>query len=49
MPGGGDKVGGDVWVTDDGRGTLLPGVAEGTGALQGGDGGGIIGGAQDDT
>ena len=39
-------------MTDDGRGTLLPGAAEGTVAVQGvwgGSGGGIIGGAQDDT
>ena len=36
---------------DDGRGNLLPGAAEGTGAVQGvwgGDGGWIIGGTQDD-
>ena len=39
-------------MTDDGRGTLLPGEAEGTGAVQGvqeGDVSGIIGGAQDAT
>ena len=52
MPGGGDPVGGGVWVTDDRIGDLLTGSTEGTGAVQGewgGDGGGIIGGAQDDT
>ena len=38
-------------MTDDRRGTLLPGVVEGTGAVQGvqgGYGGNIICGAQDD-
>ena len=52
MPGGGDPVRGGVQAKGDGRGTLLPGAAEGTGAVQGvwgGDGGGIIGRAQDDT
>ena len=52
MPGGGEPDGGGVWATDDRRGTLLPGAAEGTGEVQGvrgEDGGGIIGGAQDDT
>ena len=52
MPVGSDPVGGGVQVTNDGRGTYLPGAAEGTGALQvvwGRDGGGIIGGSQDDT
>ena len=39
-------------MKDDGRGALLPGASEGMGAVkgvQGGDGGGIIGGAEDDT
>ena len=52
MPGGGDPVGGGVWETDDRRETLIPGAAEGTDAVQGvqgGDGGRIIGRAQDDT
>ena len=52
MPGGGDPVRGGVQMTDDGRGALLPGASEGTGAVQvvhEGDGSGIIGGAQDDT
>ena len=52
MTGGGDPVGGGVRATDDGRGTLLPGAAEGMIAVQGvrgGDGGGIIGRTQDDT
>ena len=52
MPGGGDPVGGGVKSTDDGRGTHLPGEAEGTGAVQRvqvGDGDGIIGEAQDNT
>ena len=52
MPCGGDPIVGGVWVIDDRRGTHLPGEAEGTGAvqgLQGGDGGRIIIGAQDDT
>ena len=51
MPGGGDPFGGGVWATDDGIGTHLPRAAEGTDTVQGvrgGDGGGIIGGAQDD-
>ena len=52
MPGGGDPVRGGVRVTDDGRGTFLLGVAEGTGAVQGvrvGDGGWIYGRANEDT
>ena len=52
MSGGGDPVGGGVQATDDGIGTLLPGAAEGTGAVQevrGGDGGWIYGRAHDDT
>ena len=52
MPGGGDPVGGGVQATDDGRGTLLPGAAEGTGAVQGvrgGDGGCIDGRAHEYT
>ena len=52
MSGSGDIVRGGVRATDDGIGILLPGAAEGTGAVQGvwrGDGDGIIGGAQDDT
>ena len=52
MPGGRDPVRGGVRATGDGRGTLLPVAAEGTGAVKGvrgGDGGGIIGGAQDGT
>ena len=52
MPGGGNPVGGGIRATDDGRGTLLPGVSEGTGEVKGvwgEDGGRIIGGAQDDT
>ena len=52
MSGGGDPVGGGVHATDDRRGTRLPGASEGTGSVQGvqgGDGGGIIGGAQYDT
>ena len=52
MPGGGDPVVGGVLDTDDRRANLLPGAAEGTGAVQGvqgGYGGGIFGGAQDDT
>ena len=39
-------------MTDDGRGTLLQGAEEGTGTVQGvrgGDGGWVIGEAQDDT
>ena len=51
MTGGGDPVGGGVQATDDGRVTLLPGVAEGTGAVKGvrgGDGGWIYGRAHDD-
>ena len=47
-----DPVGGGVRATDDGRGTPIPGATEGTGAVQGVQGGdrrGIIGGAQDDT
>ena len=51
MPGGGDPVGGGVRAMDDGRGTLIPVAAEGTGAVQvvrGGDGGGIVGEAQYD-
>ena len=45
-------VRGDVWATDYGRGTLLPGAEEGTGAvrgMRGGDGGWIDGRAYDDT
>ena len=34
MTGGGDPYGGGVRETDDRRGTLLPGAAEGTGAVQ---------------
>ena len=52
MLGGGDPVGGGVWETDDGIGTLLNGVAEGTGAVQGvrgGDSGWIDGMAHEDT
>ena len=52
MPGGGEPVRGGVRATDDGRGTHLPEAADGTDAVQrvwGGDGDGIIGGAQDDT
>ena len=52
MPGGGYPVRGGVQVTDDRRGTFLPGETEGTGPVQGvrgGDGGGIFGGSQDDT
>ena len=52
MPGGGDPVGGGVQATDEGIGTFLPGATEGTGpvqGVQGGDGGGIFNGAQDDT
>ena len=50
--GGRDPVVGGVQATHDGRGTLLPGASEGTGGVegvQGGDGGWIIGGAQDAT
>ena len=32
---GRDPVRGGVWATDYGRGTLLPGVEEGTGAVRG--------------
>ena len=52
MPGGRDPVGGGVRATDDGRGTFLPGAAEGTGAVQGvqgGDGRLINGRAHADT
>ena len=52
MPGGGDPIGGVVRAKDDGRGTLLLRVSEGTGAVQGvwgGDGGWIIGGVLVDT
>ena len=35
MPGGRDPVVGGVRAADDGRGTLLPGAAEGTVAVQG--------------
>ena len=52
MPGGRDPVGGGVQATDDGRGTFLPGAAEGTGAVkgvQGGDGSWIDGRAHEDT
>ena len=51
MPGGGDPVVGVVRASDDRRGTLLTGVTEGTGKVQGvrgGDGGGIFVGAKDD-
>ena len=43
---------GGVRATDDGRGNLLPGAAEGTGAVQGvqgGDGGWIYGRAHENT
>ena len=33
IPGGRDSFGGSVQETDDGRGTLLPGLSEGTGAV----------------
>ena len=52
MPGGGDPVGGGVRAMDDGRGTFLPGAAEGTGAMlgvRGGDGDWVDGGAYEDT
>ena len=52
MLGGGEPVVGGVWATDDGRGNLLPGAAEGMGAVQGvrgGYGGRIFCGAKDDT
>ena len=52
MTGGSYPVGGGVRATGDSRGTLLPGAIEGTGTVQrvrGGYGGGIFGGAQDDT
>ena len=52
MSGDRDPVGGGVQVTENERETLLPGSIEGTGAVQGlrgGDGGWIVGGAQDDT
>ena len=52
MPGVRDPVRGGVRAMDDRRGTLLPGAAERTSAVQGvqgGDGDGIIGGAQYDT
>ena len=52
IPGGGDPVGGGVRATDDRRGTLLLGAAEGTGEVQrvqGGDGGWIICGENEDT
>ena len=51
MPGGGDPFGGGIQATDDGRGTHLPGAAEGTGSVQGVRGGDdyrIIDGEQDD-
>ena len=47
-----DLVGGGVQATDNWVGTHLPGATEGTGPVQGvreGDGGGIFGGAQDNT
>ena len=52
MTGGGDPVGGGVQAMDDRRGALLPGATEGTvivQVVQGGDGGWIFGGSQDDT
>ena len=52
MPGGGDPFGGGVQVTDESRGTFLPGVTEGTGPVQGVRGvygGGIFGEAYVDT
>ena len=52
MPGGGEPVRGGVCMMDYGRGTLLPGLSEGAGSVQGvrgGDGGWIIGGANDST
>ena len=52
MLGGVEPVEGGMQGTDCGRGTLLPGVVEGTGALQGvqvGDGGCIDGRDHDDT
>ena len=47
-----DPVRGGIWVTDDGRGTFLPGAEKGTGTLQGmwgGDDGWINGRAHEDT
>ena len=35
MPGGGYPVRGGVWETDDRRGNLLPGLAEGMSTVQG--------------
>ena len=52
MPGGGDPVGGGVWVTNYVRRTFLPGAAEGTGAVQvvrGGYGGWVYGRSHKDT
>ena len=52
MTGGGDPVEGGVRATDNGRGALLLEAIEGMGTVQGvrgGYGGGIFGGAQDDT
>ena len=52
MISGRDPVGGSVWATDYRRGTLLPGAAEGTGAvrvIRGGDGVWIDVRAHDDT
>ena len=52
MPGRGEPYVGGVQATDDGRGTILPGAAEGMGAMKGvwgGDGRWIISGAHDYT
>ena len=52
MPGGGDPVGGGVQATDEGIGTFLPGATEGTGpvqGVQGGDGGGVCGRTHDES
>ena len=52
ITGGREPVGGGVRETDDERGTLLPGAAEGTSAVkgvQGGAGGWIFGRAHDAT
>ena len=52
MPGSRDPVGGGSLAIDEGRGTLLPGAAEGTGSVkvvQGGDGGYIDVRAHEDT
>ena len=52
MPRDEDAVGGGVWETDDGRGTFVPGEAEGSDLVQGvwgGDGAWAAGGTHGNT